>query len=35
MSTPEEMLHPELLAADDPHAVYREGRRLDHAEAGL
>ena len=27
------MLHPELLAADDAHAIYRDGHRLDHAEA--
>ena len=26
------MLHPELLAADDPDAIRRDGRRLDHAE---
>jgi L-lactate dehydrogenase complex protein LldF len=33
MSTSPGMLHPELLAPDDPHAVVRDGRRLDHAEA--
>ena len=27
------MLHPELLANDDRAAIYRDGRRLDHAEA--
>ena len=27
-----DMLHPELLAADDPDAIYRGERRLDHAE---
>ena len=26
------MLHPELLAPDDRDAIYRSGRRLDHAE---
>jgi L-lactate dehydrogenase complex protein LldF len=26
------MLHPELLASDDRDAIYRDGRRLDHAE---
>ena len=26
------MLHPELRAQDDPHAILRDGRRLDHAE---
>jgi L-lactate dehydrogenase complex protein LldF len=26
------MLHPELLGHEDPDAVYRDGRRLDHAE---
>jgi len=26
------ILHPELLAHDDPDAIYRDGRRLDHAE---
>jgi L-lactate dehydrogenase complex protein LldF len=26
------MLHPELLAGDDRDAIYRDGRRLDHAE---
>src|SRR5271166_6208638 len=33
MSTPPVMLHPELLAADDTHAIVRDDRRLDHAEA--
>jgi L-lactate dehydrogenase complex protein LldF len=32
MSTPPAMLHPELLAQDDAHAIVRNGRRLDHAE---
>src|SRR5258705_108580 len=32
MSAPPAMLHPELLARDDPHAIIRDGRRLDHAE---
>jgi L-lactate dehydrogenase complex protein LldF len=32
MSTPPATLHPELLAEDDMHAIYRDGRRLDHAE---
>ena len=32
MSTPPAMLHPELVAGDDPHAIIRDGRRLDHAE---
>src|SRR6266576_2624612 len=32
MSTPPAMLHPELLARDDPHAIIRDGHRLDHAE---
>ena len=32
MSTPPAMLHPELLARDDTHAIYRDGHRLDHAE---
>ena len=27
------MLHPELNAPDDPDAIVRSGRRLDHAEA--
>jgi L-lactate dehydrogenase complex protein LldF len=27
------MLHPELLAREDDKAIYRDGRRLDHAEA--
>ena len=27
------MLHPELLAPDDRDAIYRDDRRLDHAEA--
>src|SRR5260221_8976777 len=26
------MLHPELRAEDDPHAIIRSGHRLDHAE---
>ena len=26
------MLHPELRAEDDPDAIIRDGRRLDHAE---
>ncbi len=26
------MLHPELLAHEDRDAIYRGGRRLDHAE---
>jgi len=26
------LLHPELLASADSHAIYRNGRRLDHAE---
>ena len=26
------MLHPELLAHEDPDAIYRAGHRLDHAE---
>jgi hypothetical protein len=26
------LLHPELLADDDRDAIYRNGRRLDHAE---
>jgi len=26
------MLHPELRAEDDPDAIIRGGRRLDHAE---
>ncbi len=25
------MLHPELRAEDDPEAILRDGRRLDHA----
>ena len=33
MTTPEGMLHPELLAKDDSDAIVRDGRRLDHAEA--
>jgi L-lactate dehydrogenase complex protein LldF len=33
MSTTSSMLHPELLARDDTHSIYRNGRRLDHAEA--
>src|ERR1700732_3607499 len=33
MSPPPAMLHPELLAEDDMHAIYRDGHRLDHAEA--
>ena len=28
----QETLHPELLAPDDRDAIYRNGRRLDHAE---
>jgi L-lactate dehydrogenase complex protein LldF len=32
MSDPQGMLHPELLARDDRDAIYRAGRRLDHAE---
>src|SRR5262252_9479157 len=32
MSTPPVTLHPELLARDDTHAIYRDGHRLDHAE---
>jgi L-lactate dehydrogenase complex protein LldF len=32
MSTPDGMLHPELLAREDPDAIVRDGRRLDHAE---
>ena len=35
MSTPPAMLHPELLAADDTHAIARDGRRLDHAEGAF
>ena len=31
MSTPPEMLYPELLAPFDTHAIMRDGRRLDHA----
>ena len=27
-----EMLRPELLVPDDQNAIYRDGRRLDHAE---
>lgn len=26
------MLHPEVLAHEDPYAIYRNGQRLDHAE---
>lgn len=26
------MLHPEMVAADDTQAIYRDGHRLDHAE---
>ena len=33
MNTPQAMLHPELLAPFDAHAIVRDGRRLDHAEA--
>src|SRR5260370_10405788 len=33
MSTPPAMLHPELLAHDDPDAITRDGQRLDHAGA--
>src|ERR1700720_1013864 len=33
MNTPPAMLHPELVAGDDPDAIYRDGHRLDHAEA--
>jgi len=33
MSTPPEMLYPELLAPFDMHAIMRDGQRLDHAEA--
>ena len=29
------MLHPELRAEDDPDAIIRDGRRLDHAEGGV
>ena len=25
-------IHPELLTGDDHDAIYRQGRRLDHAE---
>ena len=32
MSTPPAMLHPELWDHDDTHSIYRNGRRLDHAE---
>ena len=32
MSTTPAMLHPELLAHDDDQSIYRDGRRLDHAE---
>jgi L-lactate dehydrogenase complex protein LldF len=32
MSDPHKTLHPELLAPDDPDAIVRNGRRLDHAE---
>src|SRR3984957_17574485 len=32
MSDPQGMLHPELLARADRGAIYRAGRRLDHAE---
>ena len=28
MTNPDGMLHPELLAADEPHAILRDGRRL-------
>src|SRR5438045_2132112 len=33
MSAPPAMLHPELLAPSDAHAIVRDGSRLDHAEA--
>ncbi len=32
MTTATGMLHPELIADDDAHSIYRDGRRLDHAE---
>jgi L-lactate dehydrogenase complex protein LldF len=32
MNTPSAMLHPELLAPFDLHAITRDGHRLDHAE---
>ncbi len=32
MSDHHKLLHPELLAPDDPDAIIRDGRRLDHAE---
>jgi L-lactate dehydrogenase complex protein LldF len=32
MSAPQDMLHPELLAPNDPDAIVRDGHRLDHAE---
>ena len=33
MSTPPAMLHPELLSRDDTNSLYRNGHRLEHAEA--
>ena len=30
--TARNMLYPELLDPSDPHAIVRDGRRLDHAE---
>ena len=33
MTTAPAMLHPELLAPFDAHAIVRDGHRLDHAEA--
>ena len=32
MSTPPEMLYPELLAPFDLHAIMPDGHRLDHSE---
>src|ERR1700751_5510650 len=32
MSPSPAMLHPELLPPDDAESIYRDGRRLDHAE---
>src|SRR6266581_7206292 len=32
MNTAAAMLHPELLADGDTHAIVRDGQRLDHAE---
>jgi L-lactate dehydrogenase complex protein LldF len=33
MSTASALLNPELLDVDDTHAIYRDGHRLDQAEA--